>query len=356
MVRADRERSALFDLNQRQVANNLLVALSSSSLVSPSFFLNPANSVNYTVAVQAPIEKISSVSDLMGLPLLPPPEGPSSAASQSPTTAPALSSMRLSDIATVSPMTEPEEISHYTVQRVIDLAANVDGRDLGSVASDLQAAIGRVLKGQPITTHIDIRGQNEVMNEAFHSLGLGLVLAILLVYALLVILFQSWVDPFIIMMAVPGALVGILWMLALTGTTINVESLMGTIMSVGIAVSNSILVVSFANDLRARENLSPFEAALEAGRIRLRPVLMTALAMIIGMVPMALALGEGGEQNAPLGRAVIGGLVIATVSTLFVVPVVYTLLRRKPPALHTLDERFEAEARGDAWQGGADGA
>jgi multidrug efflux pump subunit AcrB len=213
-----------------------------------------------------------------------------------------------------------------------------------------------VLKGQPITTHIDIRGQNEVMNEAFHSLGLGLVLAILLVYALLVILFQSWVDPFIIMMAVPGALVGILWMLALTGTTINVESLMGTIMSVGIAVSNSILVVSFANDLRARENLSPFEAALEAGRIRLRPVLMTALAMIIGMVPMALALGEGGEQNAPLGRAVIGGLVIATVSTLFVVPVVYTLLRRKPPALHTLDERFEAEARGDAWQGGADGA
>ncbi len=356
MVRADRERSALFDLDQRQVANNLLIALSSSALVSPSFFLNPANSVNYTVAVQAPIEKISSVSDLMGLPLLPPQEGPSSAASQSPTTAPALASMRLSDIASVSPTAEPEEISHYTVQRVIDLAANVDGRDLGSVASDLQAAIGRVLKGQPITTHIDIRGQNEVMNEAFHSLGLGLVLAILLVYALLVILFQSWVDPFIIMMAVPGALVGILWMLALTGTTINVESLMGTIMSVGIAVSNSILVVSFANDLRARENLSPFEAALEAGRIRLRPVLMTALAMIIGMVPMALALGEGGEQNAPLGRAVIGGLVIATVSTLFVVPVVYTLLRRKPPALHTLDERFEAEARGDAWQGGADGA
>ena len=184
------------------------------------------------------------------------------------------------------------------------------------------------------------------MQSSFRSLGLGMILAVLLVYALLVVLFQSWVDPFIIMMAVPGALIGILWMLALSHTTINVESLMGAIMSIGISVSNSILVVSFANDLRAREEVGPLRAVIEAGRIRLRPVLMTALAMIIGMVPMALGLGEAGEQNAPLGRAVIGGLIVATVSTLFIVPIFYTLLRRRPPALHSLDTRFAAEAAG----------
>jgi multidrug efflux pump subunit AcrB len=186
------------------------------------------------------------------------------------------------------------------------------------------------------------------MQASFLSLILGLVLAIILVYALLVMLFQSWVDPFIIMMAVPGALIGILWILALTGTTINVMSLMGAIMAVGIGVSNSILVVSFANELRAeRPTLTVIEAAIEAGKTRLRPVLMTALAMIIGMIPMALGTGEGGEQNAPLGRAVIGGLLMATVATLFVVPVVYTFLRRRMPILHLLDSRFESEARGE---------
>ena len=178
----------------------------------------------------------------------------------------------------------------------------------------------------------------------------------ILVYAVLVVLFQSWVDPFIIMMAVPGALVGIIWMLALTGTTINVVSLMGAIMTVGISVSNSILVVSFANDLRARdESLTPLEAVIEAGKTRLRPILMTALAMIIGMIPMALGLGEAGEQNAPLGRAVIGGLAVATFATLFLVPIFYTLLRRKPPALHTLDQRFAAEAAGASTGGLAHG-
>jgi multidrug efflux pump subunit AcrB len=174
---------------------------------------------------------------------------------------------------------------------------------------------------------------------------------VILVYALWLILFQSWVDPFIIMMAVPGALMGILWMLALSGTTINVESLMGAIMSIGISVSNSILVVSFANDLRSREEVGPLRAVIEAGRIRLRPVLMTALAMIIGMVPMALGLGEAGEQNAPLGRAVIGGLIVATISTLFIVPIFYTLLRRKPPSLHSLDSRFASEAAGSQGTG-----
>jgi multidrug efflux pump subunit AcrB len=191
------------------------------------------------------------------------------------------------------------------------------------------------------------------MQSSFKSLGLGMVLAVILVYALLVLLFQSWVDPLIIMMAVPGALMGILWMLALSHTTINVESLMGAIMSIGISVSNSILVVSFANDLRAREEVGPLRAVIEAGRIRLRPVLMTALAMIIGMVPMALGLGEAGEQNAPLGRAVIGGLIMATISTLFIVPIFYTLLRRRPPALHSLDARFAAEAAGTHGSGDA---
>jgi multidrug efflux pump subunit AcrB len=231
------------------------------------------------------------------------------------------------------------------VQRVIDLDANIDGRDLGGVAKDIQSAIGRLKPSQPPTTVMTIRGQNEVMNTAFTDLGEGLILAVILVYALLVILFQSWVDPLIIMMAVPGALIGILWMLALTGTTINVESLMGAIMSVGISVSNSILVVSFANDIRARRSLSAMEAAIEAGRTRLRPILMTAMAMILGMIPMALGLGEAGEQNAPLGRAVIGGLLLATLATLFLVPIAYVLFRKQPPRLHVLDRQFEEETR-----------
>src|SRR4029453_6717213 len=202
-------------------------------------------------------------------------------------------------------------------------------------------------KDLPSTTRIFLRGQNEVMESSFRLLGLGLILAIILVYAVLVILFQSWIDPFIIMMAVPGALIGIIWMLVCTGTTINVVSLMGTIMTVGISVSNSILVVSFANDLRSRnESLTPFEAVVEAAGTRLRPILMTALAMIIGMVPMALGLGEAGEQNAPLGRAVIGGLAGATVAPLFLAPIFYTLLRQKMPMLHTLDQRFAVEAAG----------
>src|SRR5581483_5246870 len=187
-------------------------------------------------------------------------------------------------------------------------------------------------------------------------LGFGLVLAVILVYAVLVILFQSWIDPLIIMMAVPGALVGIVWTLAITGTTVNVVSLMGAIMTIGISVSNSILVVSFANDLRSRDiDLTPLQAVIEAGKTRLRPILMTALAMIIGMIPMALGLGEAGEQNAPLGRAVIGGLAFATFATLFLVPIFYIILRQKPPARHTLDQRFAAEAAGASTGGFAHG-
>ena len=348
-VDVDRLRASKLNVSQRDVANNVLTSLSSSVLVSPNFFLNPQNNVNYSVAVQTPIDRINSVADLLSTPILrPDPNTLSGPASQ-----PSAPATRLADIASVYHRSTMESVNHYTVQRELDIAANVDGRDLGSTSADIQKAIAEVSKGLPITTKIQILGQNDVMQSSFRSLALGMVLAVILVYALLVILFQSWVDPFIIMMAVPGALMGILWMLALSHTTINVESLMGAIMSIGISVSNSILVVSFANDLRAREEVGPLRAVIEAGRIRLRPVLMTALAMIIGMVPMALGLGEAGEQNAPLGRAVIGGLIVATISTLFVVPIFYTLLRRKPPALHSLDTRFAAEAAGTQGSGDA---
>ncbi len=348
-VDVDRLRAAKLNVSQRDVANNVLTSLSSSVLVAPNFFLNPQNNVNYSVAVQTPIDQIKTVADLLHTPV----NRPDPTAASGPAALPSAPVMRLADIASVSPRSTLESVNHYTVQREIDIAANIDGRDLGSIASDIQKAIADVSKGLPITTKILILGQNDVMQSSFKSLALGMVLAVILVYALLVVLFQSWVDPFIIMMAVPGALMGILWMLALSHTTINVESLMGAIMSIGISVSNSILVVSFANDLRAREEVGPLRAVIEAGRIRLRPVLMTALAMIIGMVPMALGLGEAGEQNAPLGRAVIGGLIVATISTLFIVPIFYTLLRRRPPALHSLDTRFAAEAGGAQGSGDA---
>ncbi|MDB4970179.1 MAG: acriflavin resistance protein [Myxococcales bacterium] len=248
-------------------------------------------------------------------------------------------------MATLTPEVRASLLSHYTVQRVLDVAASLDGRDLGAVSQDIEKKI-KELGPLPKGVKIKLRGQNEVMDASFRMLGLGLILAVVLVYCLMVVLFQSWIDPLLIMVAVPGALVGILWMLAITHTTLNVESMMGAIMAVGIAVSNSILLVNFANDLRTEQNLGALEAALEAGKTRLRPVLMTALAMIIGMVPMALALGEAGEQNAPLGRAVIGGLLMATFVTLFVVPVVYSILRTKLPEKHLLEERFQREKAG----------
>jgi len=341
-VEVDRLRAVKLGVSQRDVANNLLTTLSSSALVAPNFFLNPQNNVNYTVAVQTPIGRINSVEDLLDIPV----GRPDPASFAGPAAQPAAPTIRLGDIAAITPRSSLESVNHYTVQRVIDIATNIDGRDLGSVAGDIQTVIDEISKDLPITTKINIRGQYQVMQGSFSSLALGMILAVILVYALLVILFQSWADPFIIMLAVPGALVGIIWMLALSHTTINVESLMGAIMSIGISVSNSILVVSFANDLRARHDYDAREAVIEAGRTRLRPILMTALAMIIGMIPMGLGLGEAGEQNAPLGRAVIGGLILATLATLFIVPIGYTLLRQRAPRLHLLDAQFVAEAAG----------
>jgi multidrug efflux pump subunit AcrB len=346
-VDVDRVRAAELGLSQRDVANSVLISLSSSALVAPSFFLNPVNNVNYSVAVQIPIKRMDSVKSLLNIPLTPPAAATllQTASLGPPTSLPQAPAQILANVASIHPEVSPEQINHYTVQRVIDVEGSVDNRDLGSVIRDIRqkiAAVGPLAPG----THINVRGQNQVMEESFKSLLLGLILAIVLVYLLMVTLFQSWLDPLIIMTAVPGALVGILWMLALTDTTLNVESLMGSIMAVGIAVSNSILLVSFANDLRVEHGLDSIDAALEAGRTRLRPVLMTALAMIIGMIPMALSYGEGGEQNAPLGRAVIGGLCVATFVTLFVVPVIYSLLRTKLPAKHLLEERFLAEEKG----------
>ena len=347
-LEVDRERAAKMGLTQQSVANTMLISLASNSLVSPSYFLDPVNGVNYQVNAKVPLTRMNSVQALLDTPVTG--AGAAPILQQDPgrpvQAQPTASAQTLGNLAMVRPISTPNEVDHMTVQRVMDVMANVEGRDLGAVVKQIQAKVQALGPLQPGTV-IRLRGQNEVMQSSFRSLGLGMILAIALVYLLMVVLFQSWLDPFIIMMAVPGALVGILWMLALTGTTLNVESLMGSIMAIGIATSNSILLVSFANDVRVeRPGLDSLGAALEAGRIRLRPVLMTALAMVIGMVPMALGLGEAGEQNAPLGRAVIGGLALATVVTLFVVPVIYSLLRVKPPTRHELDDRFLSEQQG----------
>ncbi len=341
-VNVDRDRAIQVGLNEQQVADDLLISLASSSLVYPSFWLDPKNGVNYLVAAQTPLPRMASVHDLLATPLPTPQAGPAPAPT-SPFTA---ASAYLGSVASLQPQGTYALVSHYTVQRVVDVEASVVGRDLGGTTRDIRRAI-RSLGKLPAGVAVRVLGQSQSMATAFGRLGLGLVLAVLLVYLVLVVLFQSWLDPLIILVAVPGALVGILWMLALTGSTLNVESFMGAIMAVGIATSNSILLVSFANDHRAAHpDATPAEAALEAGRTRLRPVLMTALAMILGMLPMALALGEGAEQNAPLGRAVIGGLLVATFVTLLLVPLAYSLLRREPPRKHELDARFAAQAHG----------
>ncbi len=342
----DRLRAAQVGLSQRDVANNLLTSLASSSLVAPNFWLSPQNNVNYIVAVQTPLPAMRSTSDLLATPLT----SGGQPLRQTPTrtltdAAASPGSLYLGTFSQLTAGKTLASVNHSTIQRVINVQAAAGMRDLGSVARDIDRTIAS-LHDVPKGMKISVRGQIESMRTSFGSLGLGLILAVVLVYLLMVVLFQSWLDPFIILAAVPGALVGILWMLAVTGTTLNVESFMGAIMSVGIAVSNSILLVSYANEVRSQRTLSPLEAALEAGKVRLRPVLMTALAMIFGMLPMALALGEGGEQNAPLGRAVIGGLLVATFVTLFIVPVVYSVLRRKEPQAHRLDERFLEESQG----------
>jgi multidrug efflux pump subunit AcrB len=348
-IEVDRQRAAEVGLSQRDVANSMLVSLSSSALVAPSFWLSPDTAVNYYVVVQTPLPKAASVDDLLATAITT--SGAVTNGSGSEITpgfnsdspfAPSPSVSRtLGDVATVTPTQDAALISHDMVQRVLEVRLSVDDRDLGSVADAIDGVIHDLGKLPP-ATQIHVRGQSDSMRTSFHSLEVGVLLAALLVYLLLVVLFQSFTDPLVIIVAVPGALCGVMLMLAITGTTLNVESLMGAIMSIGVATSNSILLVSFANEVReADDSVDAFEAARQAGRTRLRPVLMTAGAMILGMLPMAFGFGEGGEQNAPLARAVIGGLTVATFVTLFFVPTAYTLLRRPSPHKPDLDRKLE---------------
>jgi multidrug efflux pump subunit AcrB len=304
----DRTRAAQLGLTQRDVATNLLISLSGSSQTTPTWWLNPNTGVSYAVATQTPQYSMTSLQDLGNIPMTNAARG-----------------QTLQGLANVTRDVGTQVASHYNVQSVIDIYGAVQGRDLGSVAREINPILASVQKDLPRGSQIIVRGQIETMETSFVGLLAGLGLAIVLVYLLIVVNFQSWLDPFIIISALPAALAGIVWLLFLSHTTFSVPSLTGAIMCMGVATANSILVVSFAKD-QLGEGAEAVQAAVEAGFTRFRPVLMTALAMIIGMVPMAFGLGEGGEQNAPLGRAVIGGLALATVATLFFVPSVFALL------------------------------
>ena len=311
----DRQKAGEMGLTERDVANSVLLALSGSSQVQPGFWLNPQVGIQYSINVRAPERDLNTLEALNSIPINAgrPGEGDGQV---------------LANLSTVQRAQGPPVISHFNVTPVIDVFGGVSGRDLGGVLRDLQPLIARAEKELPRGSFIMLRGQAETMRSSFTGLSVGLLVAIALIYFLLVVNFQSWLDPFIIITALPGALAGVVWALHLSVTTVSVPAMMGAIMSLGVATANSVLVVSFARD-RLRENSDSLAAALEAGASRLRPVLMTALAMIVGMLPMSLGLGEGGEQNAPLGRAVIGGLVVATVATLFFVPVVFRLMHRR---------------------------
>lgn len=310
-INVDRTRAGQMGFTQRDVAHSVLVSLSSSGQVSPNYWLHPQTGVSYLIAVQTPEHRMTSMDEIRATPL---------AASR-----PAPPQL-LSNLASVERITAPMAISHYNVQPVFDIYGSVQDRDLGSVAREVDRVVEDMRSKLPRGSFIQVRGQVQTMRDSFQGLGGGILLAIALVYLVMVINFQSWLDPLIILAALPGAFAGVVWALFVTQTTINVPSLMGTVMSIGVATANSILLVTFANQRHA-EGASPRDAALSAAMTRLRPVLMTAGAMILGMLPMSLGLGEGGEQNAPIGRAVIGGLLVATVATLFIVPVAYRALK-----------------------------
>ncbi len=312
-ITVDRSKAADLGLTEQNVANSVLLGLSGSAQVSPAYWLNPVMGVQYTINVRAPEYAMDSVKELNALPISSGRPGES---------AQILANLAKIDRVNVSPV-----VSHYGVQPVVDIFGSVDGRDLGSVLDGIQPLVEKAKKDLPRGSSIIVRGQAETMHSSFIGLGVGLVGAIVLIYFLLVINFQNWLDPFIIITALPGALAGVTWGLFLSQTTMSVPALMGAIMSLGVATANSVLVVSFARE-NLHRGMKPLAAALEAGAGRIRPVLMTAMAMVIGMLPMSLGLGEGGEQNAPLGRAVIGGLVFATIATLFFVPVVFSFMHR----------------------------
>ncbi len=351
-INVDRSKATQVGLTQRDVATSLMISLSSSGQLAPTQFLDWKTGVSYNVALQTPQYRNDSLAAVLRTPISSPfsnvnsntagslagssnatgvGAGPNqaSAAYGNPGSS-AGNPQLLSNMVTVERGTAPAIVNHYNVQPVYDVYANVDRTDLGSVGVAVEKIVAQARRKLPRGTTIETRGQVITMQNSFYRLGMGMIFAVVLVYLLMAVNFQSWLDPFIILMALPGAMAGIVWMLFITQTTFSVPSLMGSIMCIGVATANSILMVVFANDQRV-EGLDARSAALSAGHTRIRPVIMTASAMIIGMLPMALALGEGGEQNAPLGRAVIGGLILATITTLFVVPMVYSLLRKNPP-------------------------
>jgi multidrug efflux pump subunit AcrB len=329
-VNVDRTRAQELGLTQRDIAGSLLVALSGSFQTTPNFYLDPKNGVSYNIAVQSPQYNIQSVPELQSLPVTlstgAQPAAPISGSSATSAPGSPQTVQVLGNLSSIAPGTELGTVSHYDIQPVLDIYANVDGTDLGSVTRQINAIVAKHKGELPRGTQVILRGQSETMIKSYIGLLAGLAFSILLVYFLIVINFQSWMDPFLIISALPAAITGIVWFLFLTNTRLSVPALTGTIMCMGVATANSILVVSFAREQLEALVGDARKAALNAGFVRFRPVLMTALAMIIGMVPMALGLGDGGEQNAPLGRAVIGGLLLATVATLFFVPTFFSAL------------------------------
>jgi multidrug efflux pump subunit AcrB len=365
-LNVDRVKAGELGLTQKDVTSSMLISLSGNNQVAPSFWLNPANGVSYNVGVMTSQYRIDSLDELLRTPVT---AGTSTVATTTPGSlagtaatgtasvgsSPSGSSLAygnpgalsngtqlLSNLVEVKRSYGPVIINHYNVAPVFDVYSNVDRRDLGTVGKEVEKIMKEEQAHLPRGTTLTLRGEYDTMRSSFLRLGLGLVFAVVLVYLLMAVNFQSWLDPFIILTALPGALAGILWMLFVTGTTLSVPSLMGAIMCIGVATANSILMVTFANDERAELPLAR-EAMLSAGNARIRPVMMTASAMVLGMLPMAISLGEGGEQNAPLGRAVIGGLMGATITTLFVVPIIYSYLRTKPPV--NQERRLEEEER-----------
>ena len=324
-INVDRTLANQIGTSQRNVASDLLISLSSSLQTAPNFWLNPQSGVNYSILVQTPQYQMDTIEDLQKTPII-----ASGTTNENQT-------QLLGNLASFGRGASATNITHYNILPTFDILLGIQGSDLGSVSSAVRKIVDSYTGELPRGSTIELRGQIESMTASFTGLSYGLIFAVLLVYLLMVINFQSWIDPLIILMALPGALSGILWMLFVTGTTVSVPALMGAIMSIGVATANSILMVTFANDQRAH-GLSAYDAAIQAGMTRLRPVMMTALAMIIGMLPMSLGLGEGGEQNAPLGRAVIGGLMFATIATLFFVPVMYSVMRKKAPETEIKEE------------------
>ena len=327
-IDVDRTKASGIGLSESDVANSVLMSLSGSGQVQPAYWLNPTLGIQYLINIRVPERAMDSIAALNSIPMRARAGGGGS--------------QLLANLATVTRRTGPPVVSHYDILPVIDVFGGVSGRDLGGVLDDIKPLVAEAEKELPRGSSIHLRGQADTMHSSFVGLAVGFVMAIALIYLLLVVNFQSWMEPFIIITALPGAAAGVVWGLWLAQTTLSVPALMGAIMSLGVATSNSVLVVTFARN-NLRKGLDPLAAAWQAGAGRLRPVLMTALAMIIGMLPMSLGLGEGGEQNAPLGRAVIGGLVLATFATLFFVPVVYSLLaRREAPKDKLLEEPSES--------------